>query len=87
MSERDHTTAETLVPIFDDIRTEVLRAAAKHRPMSSHHEAYSVIKEEFDEYWAEVCKGGGTPRDPIQLRAELIQTAAMCVRALADLCR
>ena len=65
---------------------EISRATAKHAPMNSHHEAYSVIKEEFEEYWAEVCKGGSTPRDPVALRTELIHTAAMCVRALHDLC-
>jgi hypothetical protein len=55
--------------------------------MHSHHEAYGVIKEEFDEYWQEVCKGGATcPRDPAALRMELIHTAAMCLRAMYDLC-
>jgi len=66
--------------------TEATLASLKHPPMSSHHEAYAVIKEEFDEYWLEVIKGGSTPRDPEALKLELVQTAAMCLRALYDLC-
>lgn len=65
---------------------EAGRAAAKHAPMHSHHEAYGVITEEYREYEAEVFKGGSVPRDPAALRAELVQTAAMCLRALHDLC-
>jgi hypothetical protein len=68
------------------VMDEVRRASAKHPPMHSHHEAYAVIKEEFEEYWREVQKGGGTPRDPEALRVELVHTAAMCIRALTDLC-
>ena len=73
-----------------NVSTEVLaefdRASAKHKPMNSHHEAYAVIAEEFEEYWREVTKGGSTPRNPEALRTELIHTAAMCFRALHDLC-
>jgi hypothetical protein len=75
------------VNITTAVLAEFDRANAKHPPMNSHHEAYAVISEEFNvEYWAEVCKGGGTPRDPDALRTELIHTAAMCFRALHDLC-
>lgn len=75
--------------IFDEILAEFLKAASKHDPMHSHHEAYAVIREEFEqEYWGEVVRGGAEsgPRRDAQLRKELIQTAAMCVRALHDLC-
>jgi hypothetical protein len=64
---------------------EAQLAASKHPRMNSHHEAYAVIKEEFDEYWAEVMRNNNT-RDPRALELELTQTAAMCLRALADLC-
>jgi truncated hemoglobin YjbI len=74
-----------MVNIMESIKTEFFRASSKHAPMNSHHEAYAVIKEEFDEYWREVQKGGSTPRDPKALKNELIQTAAMCARALHDL--
>ncbi len=69
----------------DDIKSEALRAQKKHPVMNSHHEAYAVIKEEFDEYWLEVMKRSSR-RDPEALRLELIQTAAMCLRTLAELC-
>lgn len=72
--------------VADDVYQEFARATRKHTPMHSHHEAYAVIKEEFDEYWQEVQKGGSKPRDPEALRTELIQTAAMCLRTLHDLC-
>lgn len=76
-----------IVNIITAVRTEFERANGKHKPMNSHHEAFAVISEEFNkEYWDEVCKGGGTPRDPEALKLELIQTAAMCFRALHDLC-
>lgn len=73
--------------VLDAVIYEFDRASAKHAPMHSHHEAYGVIAEEFEEYWREVQKGGKTcPRDPDALRQELIETAAMCIRALYDLC-
>lgn len=76
-----------IVHILAAVEHEFNRANDKHPPMNSHHEAYAVISEEFNtEYWAEVCKGGSKPRDPEALKLELIHTAAMCVRALHDLC-
>lgn len=70
-----------------EVSGELTRAMMKHpQPMNSHHEAAAVIREEFDEYWAEVCKGGSIKRSPEALRLELIQTAAMCMRALMELC-
>jgi hypothetical protein len=68
------------------IYEEFARASKKHAPMHSHHEAYGVSAEEFEEYWREVQKGGKTcPRDPAALRTELIETAAMSMRALYDI--
>lgn len=76
-----------LLAIRNAVENEFKRASRKHKPMNSHHEAYAVIKEEFDEYWKEVQKGGSTcPRDPAALELELVHTAAMCFRALGDLC-
>jgi hypothetical protein len=55
-------------------------------PLNSPHEAYGVIKEEFDEYWDEVKahnprKGRDTR---LKQRAELIQLAAMALRAIDE---
>lgn len=88
-----------LAVAIDMIEEEAARAALKHKPMNSHHEAHSVILEEFDEYWDLVKLNPaklmihptkGTPLSVGQwreeLKTELIQTAAMCVRALHDLC-
>jgi hypothetical protein len=54
--------------------------------MHSAHEAYAVILEELEEFWTEVK--AGTPSSPItagRMRAELIQIAAMAIRAVEDL--
>ena len=79
--------------ITDAVCSEVLRAMRHHGPMHSHHEAYAVIREEFEqEYWPLVCQNPSKlTRDEQQARlaalhSELIQTAAMCVRAIWDLC-
>lgn len=75
-------------PLFDlliTIALEVKTAEAKHQPFNSHHEAFAVILEELDEYWDEV-RLKAENRNPEHLQKELIQTAAMCVRALRDLC-
>lgn len=72
--------------IINQVRTEVLWATAMYQPLNSPHEAHSVIEEEFDEFWDEVKsynlrKGRDTrPR----MREELIQLAAMAVRAITD---
>lgn len=72
--------------ILNEIFTETAKAATKYAPMNSCHEAFGVIKEELDEYWDEVKlynlhKGRDTrPRQ----REELIQLAAMAVRAIYD---
>jgi hypothetical protein len=51
--------------------------------LNSHHEAYSVILEELDEYWEEVRKRR-TLRDPNAMYLELVQIAAMAARAAVD---
>jgi hypothetical protein len=72
--------------IAQEVAEEVIRAATLHAPMNSPHEAESVIREEFEEYWDEV-KAFNIPKNrdtrPRQ-REELIQLAAMAVRAVLD---
>lgn len=70
--------------VLKEIETEVARAMLLHAPQNSAHESYSVILEELQEFWAEVCKKRAE-RDERKMCEELIQTAAMCVRAIVDL--
>jgi len=73
--------------LLNEIGAEVHRAGALFPPLNSPHEANSVIKEEYDEYWDEVKKHNRMKPDrdtrPRQ-REELIQLAAMCTRAILD---
>ena len=77
----------TLEGIALEIVHEAHRAGSLFPPMHSPHEAEAVIREEFDEYWDEVKKHNTSKPDrdtrPRQ-REELIQLAAMCMRALID---
>lgn len=75
---------DRIAEICRTVADEVWRASIQHKPMSSAHEAYSVIKEELDEFWDEVKKKS-EERTRDALREELIQTSAMCVRAIHDL--
>jgi hypothetical protein len=64
------------------VRQELRRARERHAPLHSAHEAYAVILEELDEVKAEVWK---RELDRAQLRRELLQLAAMAIRAIEDL--
>lgn len=61
---------------------ELNRAMSKHAPMHSAHEAYAVIQEEVDEFWDEVK---AQHINSEKARKELIQIAAMALRAVVDL--
>jgi len=64
--------------IFEKIVEEIARARKKHPSFHSHHEAYVVIKEEFEEWWDSVKADDPDPR-------ELLSVAAMAVLALMEL--
>lgn len=64
---------------------EIARVRAKYKPFNSAHEAYGVLAEEVDEFWDEVKKRR-TLRSPERMREELIQIAAVAIRAVVDLC-
>lgn len=68
--------------ILDEVDRELTRAQAAFPAMHSAHEAASVIREEYDEFWDEVRLKTGTRAG---MRKELIQLAAMAVRAIEDL--
>lgn len=67
---------------LDAVAYELAAAQSKHPPMHSLHEAYAVILEELDEFWDEVR---AQEYDPGDAGHELIQTAAMCLRAFVEL--
>jgi hypothetical protein len=66
-----------------EVAHEVHRAMRKHAAMHSGHEGYAVILEELDEMWDEVKR---QKADPVALRKEAIQVAAMAVRFVLDIC-
>lgn len=76
---------ERIEEIATAIVTEVARAEKLHAPINSLHEGYAVIAEELDEFWDQV-KLKARDRDPVSVRTELIQTAAMCVRTILNVC-
>lgn len=69
---------------FNDAFQELKRATAKNGPFNSGHEAYAVILEELCEFWDEI-RLKGEDRNRFNMRAELIQVAAMACRASMDL--
>lgn len=58
--------------------------------MNSLHEAYAVIMEEVEEFWDEVkinpkkLSEEGKKRRIDHMQKELLQIAAMCIRATID---
>jgi hypothetical protein len=82
----NYTTA-AVWDIANQVVAEAQRAGAMFPPMNSPHEAGFVIEEEWEEYRLEVFKHNMTKpgRDTRQRqREELIQLAAMCMRAIID---
>ncbi len=60
-------------------------AASMFVPFSSNHQAYAVLKEEFDELWDEI-KHTNRSLDVKNLEHEAVQVAAMALRFLTDRC-
>lgn len=69
--------------LLKEIDEELSRAEEKFPPFHSPHEGYAVIAEELDEFWEEV-KSKDAERF-IRMKKELIQVAAMALRAIGDL--
>lgn len=68
---------------FLEIKDEIERAKGIHKKdFNSFHEAYAVIKEEFDELWEEIKK---RDLDKEKVRKEAIQVGAMISRLLVEL--
>jgi len=72
-----------MIDAIEATRLEVESARRKFpRRFASPHEGYAVILEELDELWEHV-RGDG---DPMDMRDEAVQVAAMAVRFVQDLC-
>jgi glutamyl-tRNA reductase len=67
--------------LLRDIHLEVERANMHGARFASLHEAYAVILEELDEVW-DIARQKRRDRDSEALRKELIQIAAMAVKAV-----
>jgi hypothetical protein len=76
--------------LVQEVCEELVKAKIAHEPMNSGHEAYAVILEELDEYWEHVKTNPrklteeARLRRLIEMRKELIQIAAMALRAIQD---
>lgn len=65
------------------VTLEIQEARKQHpQPINSGHEAFGVIYEELDEFWDEVREKKLNKEKALH---ELVQTAAMCMRAAEDL--
>jgi hypothetical protein len=61
------------------------RARDLYPAFNSAHEGYAVLLEEVDELWVEIKKNP-KKRDPVAMREEAIQVAAMALRFVIDIC-
>lgn len=68
---------------FRLVEDELERATEKFGAFNTAHEGYAVILEEVDELWDEVKKGRAENHEGI---SEAVQTAAMAIRFLIDIC-
>ena len=71
-------------PFQKIVRSELISARTQHGNQNSAHEAYAVILEEVEEFWAQ-CKLKREARSKTMMLSELVQIAAMAQRAAEDL--
>jgi hypothetical protein len=77
--------------VLGEVQSEIENAMAHHGSMSGPHEAYGVLLEEVDEFWDEVKLNPHKMTDAERvawkkrMHKELVQVAAMAVRAIVDL--
>lgn len=67
----------------NEVAAELSRAMGKFGAMRGPHEGYAVILEELDELWDEIKR---RDLDPVAMRKEAVQLAAMALRFVADVC-
>lgn len=78
---------KSILFVTEAVYQEAARAKGLFPDINSVHEALGIIQEEFNEFALEVYRFNlrkGRDSRP-EMKAELIQLAAMCVRAIADL--
>jgi hypothetical protein len=80
------SSAFILKEIVAEVIEEVVRAQFHGTYFNSLHEAFAVILEEVDELW-EIVRQKSTERNRATLHLELLQIAAMAVKALQSLDR
>lgn len=66
--------------LVDDLKAKV---RSIHPPYNSWHEAHSILREEFEEFWDEVKKKQ-SERDPERLLSELVDIVQVAERAAED---
>lgn len=71
--------------VMNEVLEEVEEAGKNYPPMRSAHEGLSIIREEVLELEQEVFVKQKN-RDPLKMRREAIQVAAMAVRFIMDIC-
>ena len=64
-----------------ELEAEFTSAWIKYGAFTSIHQAYGIILEEVDEFW-DICKMKRKQRDAAATRTELLQIAAMCIKAV-----
>jgi hypothetical protein len=70
--------------VFRDLVDELkAKCRLKYGPYASWHEAHSVLREEFEEFWDEV-KRKEAERDPEKLLSELVDIVNVAERAAED---
>ncbi len=70
---------------LDLITKEYEKAAAEKPPYNSPHEAYAILLEEVEEFWAEVKKKEEL-HDLDRMAEEVKQIGAVAMRILTDVC-
>lgn len=76
---------EAIEPVLDAVLVELEKACRKHGSIRNQHELYAVLREELEEFWAEVKKAQVSAELSPAAIKELIQIAAMGLRGLMDL--
>jgi hypothetical protein len=80
-----HEHRDRELVVMTAIVVELRKATAINGPFHSAHEGIAVIKEEYDELWAEIKKKAAA-RDPEKLQKEAVQLGVMAARFVIDVC-